>query len=74
MTLMGSIELKLTKTEVRTKVVNVKLMESIQATLKMEMRMKVMDLTDLIQTMLMRMEMAKLILLVLHVQTVTVNH
>ena len=41
---MGSIELKLT--EVRTKVVNVKLMESIQATLKMEMemRMKVMDL------------------------------
>ena len=41
---MGSIELKLTKTEVRTKVVNVKLMESIQATLKMEMRMKVMDL------------------------------
>ena len=40
---MGSIELKLTKTEVRTKVVNVKLMESIQVTLKMEMRM-VMDL------------------------------
>ena len=37
-----------------------KLMESIQATLKMEMRMKVMDLTDLIQTTLMGMEMAKL--------------